>query len=263
MLQAMPSKEGNLQLAEHRQNAAKLFCLLFPVKIQDEFQGLVDAGKVAKDGDGLLIVINHYSLLDGPAAFMYVASKIPTMLDRPWLAPTARHISDVTKLLNQMFGTQIDIKPIVTRSTLRKQKFVNHQLNDGLFAYLRGAAKTFKDGGIVVLAPQGTRMPYLKEPGGYDIAMKSLMELTTRMGVNNIGVLPVGLGLSGVKDYTGYSGLNVRRQHEVIVGPLAMKNSDPDITTQPDLWAFGQLKKLVPENYLKIPPSGVIYSRGN
>lgn len=228
---------------------------------------MIDAGKLVKGKNGLLIIMNHFSYRDGPGAFLYVASRNEAMIDKPWLAPVARHISDVTGLLNRMFRTEIDIRPIVTTSTVKRPEFAHLPLGDGLHTYMEGAAETLRKGGVVVLAPQATRMPYLKEPGEHDKAMALLMRLTTRDSINNIGILPVGFGVAGVKDYTDYSGLNVGVPYRVNVGPLWLKSAVLQSARKSgwtlDKWAFEQLRQLVPPDYPKIPPHGDIYTAGN
>lgn len=264
-MQSIESKTSdNPRLAENRRNAAKCLGRHFPAETSDSYHGLVDAGKLVAGGHGLLIVVNHFSYRDGPGVFVYVAAQSDAMIDKPWLAPVARHISDVTRLINRVLGTQIDLKPVVTASTMNKPRFRHMHRGQGLRDYMISATETLQRGGIVALFPQATRMSYLPEPDEYDKAMEFLMKRTTKAGVNDFGILPVGFGVKGVEDYTELRGLNWDKTYEVNIGKLWLKNdviqSAEDMQRSLDGWGMDQLKQLVPENYPKNPSSGDIFT---
>ena len=132
---------------------------------------------------------------------------------------------------------------------------------------MEDAVKTLRNGGIVVITPQATRLPYLKEPGKHDIAMALLINRTTKAGVNDFGILPVGLSISGVTDYTPYSGLNPGVRYKVDIGSLWLKSAALQSAKKAewtlDKWTFEQLNEWLPPDYPKIPPHGDIYTSGS
>lgn len=128
---------------------------------------------------------------------------------------------------------------------------------------MEDAVETLRNGGIVVIAPQATRLPYLKEPGIHDIAMALLIRGTTKAGVNDFGILPVGFSIKGITDYMPHSGLNVGVRYKVDIGSLWLKNAALQSAKKAgwtlDKWTFERLKELLPPDYPKIPPCGDIY----
>ena len=264
----MQSKETkaleNTQLASHRRKVAEKINFIFPGELADSYHGLKEARALVADGHGLLIVLNHFSYRDGPGAFVYIAAQNDELASKPWLAPVARHIYEVTDFLNRHLQTQIDLKPVVTSSTVKKPKYADLKQGAGLIDYIKGSIRTLRDGGVVVLFPQATRRPFLGEPGPDDRAMELLMRLTTKPNpeLNDFGILPVGFGLDHVKDYTKHNWINLLRTYKVNVGKLWVKDemisSAHELHLSPDAWVVHQLRPLVPENY-RFPPSGVVF----
>lgn len=250
---------GNPQLGEHRRKVVDVLRMLYPAHITDSYHGLVDAGELVAAGHGLLLVGSHFSLRDGPGVFLYVAAGNDALIDKPWQAPVARHIADVARLANRFFGAKIDLKPVVTASTMKKPKYHHMHRGQGLRDYINSATETLRQGGVVALFPQATRMSYLPEPGEYDKAMEFLMTRTTKAGVKDFGILPVGFGLEGDEDYKKRTGLNIGVTYEVTIGKLWLRNdalqSAEDTKRSLDGWIIDQLKQLVPDNYRTIPPS--------
>ena len=250
--------------AVHRRKVPEWVRKHFPAEISDSYHGLADAGELVASGHGLVLLGTHFSLRDGPGMFLYVASQNDAMIDKPWVAPVARHITEIARLANWVFGARIDLKPVVTASTMEKPRFHHLHRGEGLRDYIISATDTLKRGGVVALFPQSTRVPYLKEPDEYDKAMEFLMSRTSRAQVNDFGILPVGFGVEGVQDYKKLRGLNPGVKYTINVGKLWTKTEALEMAHETqrsmDGWAIDQLRQLVPENYRDIPPSGDIFT---
>jgi len=255
---------SNPQLGEHWRKVIEQLNKLYPAEILDTYHGLADAGELVSAGHGLLLVGSHFSLRDGPGAFLYVAGQNDALIDKPWEAPVARHIATVARLANWVLGAQIDLKPVVTASTKNKPRYRHLHRGEGLRDYIISATDTLKRGGVVALFPQATRMSYLPEPDEYDKAMEFLMLRTSRAGVNDFGILPVGFGIEGARDYKKLTGFNIRKTYKINIGKLWTKNEALQMADETqrsmDGWAVDQLKLLVPENYTKIPQTGDIFT---
>ncbi len=255
---------SNPQLGEHRRKVIEQLRKLFPAVIDDSYHGLANAGELVTAGHGLVLLGTHFSLRDGPGMFLYVASQNDALIDKPWEAPVAKHIATAARLANWVFGAQIDLNPVVTESSKKKPRYRHLHQGEGLRDYIISATETLDRGGIVTLFPQSTRVPYLMEPGKYDKAMELLMMRTSRAGVNDFGILPVGFGIEGDHDYKKVTGFNIRKTYTINIGKLWTKQDALQMAEETqrsmDGWAIDQLRQLVPENYRTIPQSGDIFT---
>lgn len=218
----------------------------------DNANGIEKAKELLKKGYGLIVVINHFSLKDPPLAINEVFLH-REMGSKKVIAPIAYHMDNTLyHKLGKLIG--VVLKPIVTENTVREGKNNGHELNEGKREYLDECIKLLKKGGVVVLAPQGTRMPYLGQPDKPIIGM--IMAKAKKGGVERFAVLFMGFSIEGVDDYSDKKvrGFNPFKKYSVNIGAcltnqeLMEKEAGGNIRAV-DKIVYEELSKIVPINY--------------
>ncbi len=244
-------------VADRRERAASLLRIFFPANVHDSHQGLEEAGRAVERGEGALITPNHFSYWDGPSVFLNVAASNKHLRNKEWLAPVAMHIFRGASTLNEALHTEVELYSIVTSSTLNNEKYKGMKRNTGLRDYIDGAIEVLGKGGVVVLFPQATRREKLTMPTGQDIALEMLVRRAERSGVSNFGILPVGFGIPGVKDYSKVNRFNMFRHVEVNIGRFWPKDTARAVTQASgltmDQWIVRELGDLVQPEYNNLP----------
>lgn len=244
-------KAANIDL-KHKIGRIITATVLSPVLRSEttDTNGSIEKAKdVLKRGQGLMIIINHFSGKD-PIQAIREVFRYPVMNDKKVIAPIAVHTDNpMVHFVGKITDTAP--KPIVTQKTIDAGKNNGRPLNDGMKEYLEDSINLLKKGGIVVLAPQGTRMPHLGQPNSPTIG--TLMAAAKRNKLENFAFLFIGFGMKDVDDYSKKTKLNPRDRYTVNIGSLLMseeilaraegkfKNVDAVI--------YDELRKAVPENY--------------
>jgi hypothetical protein len=236
-----------------RKTAVCLGRRLFPRKLTDARCSLARAQNLNRGGHGLLVVMNHFSTRDSLEALRIIFAS-PILAERPILAPVAYHqygrYGRFIRLFAQCFNLRLI--PIVTGDTIEKLG-AGLRRGLGVTEYLESATALLRCGGIVLLAPQGGRRPVLGSPPGSPVG--HLLARVRRCGVTNVALMPIGLGLPGVRDYSapGTRGFNFGRLYQVNVGrtlTVAEIRREVGQCHQLDHWLFDCLADLVPDAYL-------------
>lgn len=171
--------------------------------------------ELLKNGYGLIVIINHWSLKD-PPIIIDELFRLEDFRNRMIVVPIAYHMD--SSILRKFFKINgVTSKPIVTENTVTKGKNNGRELNDGMIEYLDESIKLLKNGGIVVMAPQGTRMSHLGEPNKTTVG--TFMAKARGKGLENYAFLIVGLGIKDVDNYSKKSGLNLLNKYTVKFGP--------------------------------------------
>jgi len=183
----------------------------------DKNHSLDKAKEGLRAGKGLVIIINHFSDKD-PEQIIDKIFCQGTMDSKKIIVPIAYHKD---KPIYHKMGKIIDVtlKPIVTKSTLEKEKYKNLKLNEGKVEFVNSSIELLREGGIVVLPPQGTRVPYLDKPR---TTVGTFMLETRRKGLNDYLFLFVASGIRGITDYSkkGIDGFNLNKKYTLNIGHL-------------------------------------------
>lgn len=223
--------------------------VIFPYRIYGEEQSLANIEQILDQNNGMIVLLNHFSLRDAVQVFCWLFG-IPAASRRRIVAPVAYHqhglIVDIVSSL-----LAIDLQPIVTARTVQLG-YGDKSRGAGMRDYLNAATSTLDDGDIVLLAPQGGRKNRLGEPVGHPVGM--IISHASRSHVNNFGIFCVGVGLKGATNYDKktVSGKLLFRRFEMRIGAPATVEQVVEkagSVDQVDTWVFEQLGELVPPAY--------------
>lgn len=218
-------------------------------------EGLARAEELNGEGYGVLVLINHPSRRDPVQAMGSIASS-PQFEDKRITGPIAAHqtMHGIVPKVAEILG--VSLHEVVTQSTIDKGKNDGHELGFGSIAYVKDATRTLRDGGIAVMAPQGTREPTLEYNGQESV--QGLLRMAGHKNPN-IAVHFMAFGYKGrwginqLDDYSKRKGLNPFRRYDAIHGPTYTLEEAKQMAAKHqnlDAWAFAELSKIVPPSYL-------------
>ncbi len=250
-----PGKTANVGFLQRGARIAAT-AILSPTFLRSEVTKNKDSIKKAKEalksGKGLIVIINHFSLKDPPQATNELFHHTVTGSKRI-IAPIAFHRDNPwLHRIGKIFGH--DLAPIVTENTIREGKNDGHKKNDGIGEYIAESTKLLKKGGIVILAPQGTRMPRLGQPDPNNLAVGSLMASARKNGVKDYVFLFMGLGIQNTDRYSQKTrGFNPFKKYTLNVGACLTSEEilirAGDNFRNVDAVIFRELDRTVPPNY--------------
>ena len=232
-----------------RRLARHLVTPLLPVRVVTDAGGLAQAEALVDDGYGLIALMNHFSLRDAFEVLRLLYSR-PGLRSRPTLAPVASHRAGRgTYLLGDLFA--VDLCPITSPEVAAVLGPDAPPAADPL-AYAQQAVATLSAGGLVPLSPQAGRRPALVRPDMRPLSL--LMAQARRRRVNDVALLPVGLGIHGESDYSleNAGGLNLGRLYEIGIGRAFTAEEAVNAAggwRNLDDWALAKLAPLVPAAY--------------
>ena len=229
--------------------AATLLAPLLPARLVGGMEHLAHAEALVGEGQGLLVLMNHFSKRDGLQVLRLLFSR-PLLRQRSVLVPAASHLAGPpVRTMARLFAVNL---ALMTTPAAVTSLGLDPATGEDALAYARRAINTLAAGGIVLLAPQAGRQPTWGEP---QMRVTShLRAPARRQRVTNFALLFVGLGLPGAGDYSlaRVGDLNLGRPYQIHVGPtftyeeaLAAAGS----LRRLDPWVFEQLRQLVPEGY--------------
>lgn len=220
----------------------------------DEYHSIDRAKELSRHGNGLIVIINHFSYKDPPQAINKIFyTKV--IGSKKIIAPiTIDEYTSLVRLLGKI--TDVSLKPIITETTKREGKNKDLKLGEGQGDYISKSVALLKKGGIVLIAPQGARMPYLDRLDKR--AIGRLLISVERAKVNNYAFLFIGLGIKGVDDYSGedIKGLNSSKEYTVNIGAcltreeLFIKRAGGNYKIV-DTIIYDELNKVIPKAYRK------------
>ena len=233
----------------------------FPIKNIGETKGLFDANRHLEVGSGLAIFFTHFSIGDPPRLDTFVLNKIPKAREVRILSPVAEHQYKqlATRAMASFNGTEL--APIVTRDTLEKWRKlgisnpISSKTRREMYSkYKELAADTLHEGGIVAVAPQAGRRPRLSDsPEGNPVEQLFSAYVERYGNIGDVGLICVGLGLTGEQNYKEARDLNPGRPYTASAGELLLARDMKDPVTGfagVDKKVFDNLRKLVPKEYL-------------
>ncbi len=252
MVKAETANVGFLQHAARKLTTTVLSHTVFRSERTDNGHGIDKAKEVLRQGNGLIIVINHFSLKDPPQAINEVFLH-REMGSKKVVAPVAYHMDkDWYHKLGKIIG--VTLTPVVTENSVKEGKNNGHKLNEGKIEYLNESTQLLKKGGVVVLAPQGTRMSYLGQPDKPIIG--TIMAGAKKNGLEKFAFLFMGFRVEGVDNYSDKKvrGFNLLKKYGINIGACLtnhelMEKAGGDFRAV-DRIAYEELRKIVPPNYI-------------
>lgn len=251
MVKAETGNVGFFKNAARKLAIATLSPTIFRSERTDGSCGLDKAKELLKQDNGLVVVINHFSLKDPPLAINEVFLH-REMGSKKVVAPIAYHMDHgLYHMLGKLIG--VTLKPIVTENTIKAGKNNGQKLHEGKGKHIAESMDLLKKGGIIILAPQGTRMPYLGQPDKPIIG--TLMAGAKRNGLEKFAFLFMGFGIKGLEDYSTEKtrGFNFFSKYIVNIGACLtkgelMEKAGGDFRAVDGI-VCEELRKIVPPNY--------------
>lgn len=199
---------------------------LFPNDCIDTNGIFEKAEKLQEEGYGLVLVTRHISARD----FLMLTGLFRKMSgmtrdgsnEREVYVPLAYHQQGLgVKGLFEYF--EVFPKTVVTEETVKKGKNIDPsgrilQVGHGFRQYLGAASKALDTGGVVFLAPSGTRTALHELWGGRPI--ESLIKLTK---TDKVAFVTVGLDIPNVESYANCRGYRFFRKYVVTMGSIRTK----------------------------------------
>ena len=217
----------------------------------DEYHSFDKAKKILKEGNGLIIVINHFSQKDPFQAIREIFYHRVTD-SKKLIAPNAYHMDH--KVLHYL-APALDVtrKMIVTRNTVDEGKNNGLELNYGKKEYYADSINLLRKGGILLLAPQATRMPNLGQP--HNRAAGGILKFARESECTNFAFLFMGIGIKGIDDYSTEKirGLNLFKKYTVNIGSCLtskeiLKKVGGNFSNVEGI-IYEELRKVVPPSY--------------
>lgn len=269
MVNVETGEGANVGFFKHaaRKLAVVTLLLVSRHEMTDSGHSIDKAKENLRRGYGLVIVANHRTKKE-PPQIMNEIFLHRVMDSKKIIAPIAYHMDeDWYHWLGKLLGFKVF--PIVTKNTIKIKEEDNDrklnlndgkteysgepklELNDGMKEYVYESIKSLKKGEIVILFPQGTRMPHLGQPD--NLAIRTLMKRAEKEGLENYAFLFIGFGIKGVDDYSGekIKGLNLSKKYIVNIGACLtrkelMEKAGGNIGAV-DKAAYEELRKVVPD----------------
>ena len=186
-------------------------------------------------GGGLIIPITHFDYRTAIEMVLRTGLISSEFQKRPFLAPIAKHQYDKNPLI-VAFSRKLGIKlmPVVTPDTIKRErkKIVQEALNTGrridvrthprlrelrnemfttLKEYSNAAVEYLTHGGIVGIAPQAERQPFLKEIGDGPLKLLFHRLRKNKPDFRKVGFLFMPMSVYGKFNYRKNHGLNLSK----------------------------------------------------
>jgi hypothetical protein len=200
-------------------------------------------------GYGFIVLMNHFSTRDSVQVLALLLGT-PAVIRQPILAPVAHHqLKPLFYFCSVRMALQLC--PIVTAKTV-KVLGSNFIQGSGMAEYTSKAMECLGLGGVLLLAPQGSRRSTLGDPAGRPLG--NLLSLAKRRGVKNVALMFIGLGIPSVADYSRkrVGGANIGNGYELRFGQTIAAEEAVHLAggrRRIDSWSFQQLRRLVPVTY--------------
>ena len=241
-----------------RENFLRFGHLICPVEVHLIGDGMFRAQELVRDGYGLVVVSNHFSLRDGPQVIADVICGNELLRTRPILVPIAYHqCGKMVKMMGKFFDIQP--LPIVTQETVDSGKDNGLPLGAGKDNYIMQVMTTLKQSGAVILLPQVTRCPKLDaKPTARPLGL--LFAQAEKFKLDKVALVFVGVSLKGLEDYNDKKArrYNIWKTYQLNLGPCYTKEEALSLAggvKNVDQWSFDVLRTLVPKPYLVGGPS--------
>ncbi len=220
-------------------------------------RGIYEAGQFLNNDFGLIVPYSHPEKKETMGMFAFPFSD-EVMANRRIIEPVAIHQRQGwMDTLAKLHG--VEFHYIITDDTLKYDKdhkiirdYSERQAMDTAFA--KRALEVLAEGGILFIAPQGGRRPNLEVP---ERATLGTLVAAIRRKHLEVAVLPMGIGVRGVEDYTKAKGYNLFKKIDYNIGNPedledVYKNSGKDYRSIDKYVISHMLPNLVPEAYADV-----------
>lgn len=229
-----------------------------------------------KEGYGLVVLFNHFSLRDPFQILKDIIINNPLMREKEIIFPITEHQYKKYKLLFKPLSGLLKMKlyPIANPGTLKVLALKNNPEKYSktvsrqrllLIEYMNSAVEVLKKGGIVPMAPQGERKNSLEMPQDSEKTKKPIAATATlianlnKNGIEKVAFLIIGVGIENITDYGAkVKGLNPRKRYTLKIGPTYTKQELLELAQNNlraiDQGVFEVLAAVVPPSYNKLKP---------
>lgn len=245
-------KHAKETLSETRVAIARRILKLFPTKLNQEgFDTLAAVDALQQQGYGVLVVYTHPSESDHMRTLATMVAGMDSVARRRIFTPIALHQYKRMKLFAEITG--VEMKPLATAHSLERLKDKappKEERKSMMREYVEAAKDVLREGGTVILAPQGGREPVL-EPFRKDPVRRLIDPESDR----KIVLLFAGIEIPGVEDYSSkkVKGYNIGDEYRLhlrhfTLDELLERNGVG--LEGVDQAAYNELLRLVPEAYI-------------
>jgi len=197
--------------------------MFFPYKSNETKDSLCQVDKMLESGYGMVFVINHFSMRDFFSVMEKLFLESKQLVKKDFLIPIAQHQNENSILAELVSMGDVTLSPIVTKETKKKEAEIisrgksvpweMHEEGFGNKQYITNSTQTLKDGGVVIVAPQGSRRSSWEPFENRSIS--ALVVSTLRSKVEKVGFTYLGLEMLGSQNYDGASGFNIFKKYKI------------------------------------------------
>lgn len=223
---------------------------IFPNTIIDREHGMVDARNFVSSGGSAAFFTIHPSIEDVPR-LAALAGNYPEFATRQWLVPTAIHQMLLMKLIAEPFY-EIEAVPLVTEHSMKHRTYTWREIKEHLEKFIDRTVWSLGHNNVIGIANQADQDDHLRPPKNK--LLKHIMDRTDAAGVDNFGIIFLGIDIPG-RDITHARSVPVRRYPYVFTASRFFtkeeaKKEAKDAGLPIDMWAYHQQVRLSPPEYV-------------
>jgi hypothetical protein len=195
----------------------------FPYRSNEAKDSLAQVDQFLESGYGMVFVINHFSMRDFFSVMEKLFLESKQLVKKDFLIPIAQHQNENSILAELVNMGDVTLSPIVTKETKKKEAEIisrgksvpweMHEEGFGNKQYIKNSTKVLKEGGVVIVAPQGTRQPLWQPFENRSIS--ALVSSTMISKVEKVGFTYLGLEMLGAQNYDAVSGFNILKKYKI------------------------------------------------
>ncbi|MEO6509247.1 MAG: hypothetical protein ABIO02_04790 [Patescibacteria group bacterium] len=196
-----------------RDGFVKLMDTVFPRREIIDVHGTLDALiPYMEQGNGVIFASSHPTRREA-FELPYLVFTHPYLRDKFLNSALAKHqykhwLAKWAELSGQ------NVVPIVTQHS---SESLREERGGGLNEFLDSSVQTLAMGGVEVFTPQGERRATI---GKRTAALFNIMNRADEKGVYNYAVIPVGVNIEGVTDYSKARGFVPFKNYQMVIGEL-------------------------------------------
>jgi hypothetical protein len=213
-------------------------------------EGEAKAEGMINNGQGMMIVANHPTKMDGPEETAY-AWRNRLMVEREISAPVALHQYPLAWALNFLCKTEMNLDPVLTEHTAKILPILKKYVGWGNDKYVANGIRVLKAGGIMPFFPQAGRTPHIGDKK--TIALEYFFRKTTKQELDDFGLITMGISVLGMAPEKA-KGLNFGHTYLIKTGQtytkyelIEIKNRKQVRSVDEVIWK--EIERLVTEEF--------------